>query len=124
MCNNIRSVPSQVLIITRWISELEKIRARANGENFMDMLVNLSLSNQTLTTSRTDTPTLGMTTFMLPSVASVKYCKVFKCVILYLQLIERLSAYPAAGNYTKPIKTIFKSLSTDSMKHFLIKFSR
>ncbi|KAK4685705.1 bacterial leucyl aminopeptidase, partial [Tremellales sp. Uapishka_1] len=41
-----------------WISELDKIKAKAEGKRFMDI---------------TDTPTLGFSNFLLPSTANVKY---------------------------------------------------
>ncbi|CAD6587349.1 MAG: Leucine aminopeptidase 1, partial [Tremellales sp. Tagirdzhanova-0007] len=58
-----------------WITELGKMQAKAGGRNFMDMWAATSLRVTFLTDrlSRTDTPTLGMSSFMLPSVANVKY---------------------------------------------------
>jgi len=38
--------------------------------------------------------------------------------------IDLLIAYPSPGNYTKPIKSIIKTLDIDFMKETLTKFSR
>lgn len=73
-----------------WVSELEKIQARAEGKNFMDI---------------TEHPTLGVSTFMLPSAANVKY------------------SYPSPGNYTERTKSVIKGLDLDNMKQFLSKLS-
>ncbi|ORY33499.1 hypothetical protein BCR39DRAFT_520460 [Naematelia encephala] len=73
-----------------WITEAEKIEAKAKGQKFFDL---------------TDTPTLGFSSFLLPSTLNVKY------------------SYPEPGNYTKPIKSLFKHLKVDEMKAFLTKFS-
>ncbi|KAL1412739.1 hypothetical protein Q8F55_000486 [Vanrija albida] len=71
-----------------WITELEKIEAKAKGRRFMDI---------------TETPTLGLTSFLTP--ASAKY------------------TYPKPGKYVKEVKELFKSLSVEHMKTFLKKFS-
>ncbi|OWZ36045.1 hypothetical protein LQV05_006244 [Cryptococcus neoformans] len=73
-----------------WMSELEKIQAKAKGLRFMDI---------------TDTPTLGFSSYLLPSAASVKY------------------SYPTPGNHTKTINSIIKKLDIDHMKEFLTKFT-
>ncbi|WRT70247.1 uncharacterized protein IL334_007242 [Kwoniella shivajii] len=73
-----------------WISELEKIEARSKGRNFMDI---------------TETPTLGFSSYLLPSTANAKY------------------TYPSPGNYSKPIKSIIKSLDIKHMKSFLKEFT-
>ncbi|WVR07704.1 hypothetical protein IAU60_004746 [Kwoniella sp. DSM 27419] len=73
-----------------WISELEKIEARSKGRNFMDI---------------TETPTLGFSNYLLPSVASTKY------------------AYPTPGNYSKPINSLIKSLDLKHMQSFLKDFT-
>ncbi|WVQ84463.1 hypothetical protein IAT38_006615 [Cryptococcus sp. DSM 104549] len=73
-----------------WITELEKIEAKAKGLRFFDI---------------TETPSLGFSSYLLPSAANVKY------------------SYPTPGNYTKEIKSYIKSLDIDHMKEFLTKFS-
>lgn len=56
----------------------------------------------------TDTPTLGFSSFLLPSTASVRY------------------SYPTPGNHSSTsdhIKKVYKGLSLDHMKTFLKEFS-
>ncbi|WVR00253.1 hypothetical protein IAU59_007396 [Kwoniella sp. CBS 9459] len=73
-----------------WITELEKIEARSKGRRFMDI---------------TETPTLGFSSYLLPSTASSKY------------------TYPTPGNFSKPITSIIKSLDLKHMKSFLKDFT-
>ncbi|KAK8853200.1 hypothetical protein IAR55_003902 [Kwoniella newhampshirensis] len=73
-----------------WITELEKIEAKAKGRKFMDI---------------TETPTLGFSSYLLPSAANVKY------------------SYPSPGNYSKPIKSLIKNLDIGNMKKFLTEFT-
>ncbi|WWC64621.1 uncharacterized protein I303_107232 [Kwoniella dejecticola CBS 10117] len=73
-----------------WISELEKIEAKSKGRKFMDI---------------TETPTLGFSSYLLPSTANARY------------------TYPSPGNYSKPIKSIIKSLDIKHMKSFLKEFT-
>lgn len=62
----------------RWMSELEKIQAKAKGLRFMDMFVvschQMNLPNTDGFIS-TDTPGLGFSSYLLPSAANIKYCK-------------------------------------------------
>ncbi|WWC94847.1 hypothetical protein V866_001697 [Kwoniella sp. B9012] len=73
-----------------WISELEKIEAKTKGRKFMDI---------------TDTPTLGFSSYLLPSTANVKY------------------TYPTPGNYSEPIKKIINTIDLKRMKSFLKEFT-
>ncbi|WWD19617.1 hypothetical protein CI109_104079 [Kwoniella shandongensis] len=73
-----------------WITELEKIEAKAKGRKFMDI---------------TETPTLGFSSYLLPTNANVKY------------------SYPSPGNYSKPIKSLIKNLDIGNMKKFLSEFT-
>lgn len=75
-----------------------------------------------MTVVSTDTPTLGISTFMLPSAANVKYC-LFSFENDF-RAHKMSQAFPSPGNYTKPIKSMIKRLDMDNMKQFLSKFSR
>lgn len=80
----------------------------------------------------TETPTLGISTYFLPSAVTTRYgtCSLAAPILARSYLIPHCTrdggsrtAYPSPGNHTTYINHIYKSFSIDAMKAFLTKFT-